>query len=253
MKLVAGDVLGLVLSYLRNCGYEKIAKYLKKHANYEEDEANPISKLSLMKIVKAYLLANPEVKKSIKKYKKQGIKKREIASAEMEEEKVQEKNEEAEIVAAYAPEKKKLKQSDIKEEQMNEEVPEVQEEEKSEPAPEQAIEPEPVQEEVAPEEEEVREKAIDRSPSKTQKPNKAVPYKRIDENILSDLRPELRDNSFGGKFKNGLGDYYGVEGHEKLKDKAGKGFRKEKSKFKNKNFQGGNGGKITYGVNSTKL
>jgi len=46
---------------------------------------------------------------------------------------------------------------------------------------------------------------------------------------------------------------FGVEGHEKLKDKTGKGFRKEKSKFKNKNFQGGRSGQITYKVNSTKF
>ena len=82
---------------------------------------------------------------------------------------------------------------------------------------------------------------------------KQVPFQRIDERIIQDLPPQLQDNSFSAKFKYGGGDLFGMEGHEKLKDKCGKGFRKEKSKLKNKNFQGGNLGKIVYGVNSQKL
>jgi len=78
-------------------------------------------------------------------------------------------------------------------------------------------------------------------------------FRRIDESILQKLPAGLKDNSFNGKFKFGGGDMFGVEGHEKLKDKSGKGFRKEKSKFKNKNFQGGKLGQIVYSKNSTKL
>ena len=79
-------------------------------------------------------------------------------------------------------------------------------------------------------------------------------FQRIDTKILEELSPELRDNSFGGKFRSGQeGDLYGIEGYERLRDKGGKGFRKEKSKFKNRAFQGGQAGHISYGVNSTKL
>jgi hypothetical protein len=86
------------------------------------------------------------------------------------------------------------------------------------------------------------------------KGKRAGPFKRIDERILEGLSEQLKDNSFNAKFMYGRsGDSFGMEGHEKLKDKAGKGFRKEKSKLKNKNFQGGKIGKIGYSVNSTKL
>ena len=84
-------------------------------------------------------------------------------------------------------------------------------------------------------------------------PYKSGPFQRIDPTIVNTLTEDLKDNSFHAKFKHGGGDYYGIEGHEKLKDQVGKGFRKEKNKLKNKNFQGGRGGKITYQVNSVKL
>ncbi len=94
----------------------------------------------------------------------------------------------------------------------------------------------------------------EKSPPTVTSNGKSGPFKRIDAKILEQLPQELKDNSFHAKFKFGNGgDLYGIEGHEKLKDKAGKGFRKEKSKFKNKNFQGGKAGKIVYAVNSTKF
>ena len=48
------------------------------------------------------------------------------------------------------------------------------------------------------------------------------------------------------------GDGFGLIGQNKLIDKKGRNFRKEKGKFKNKSFQGG-GGKITCKVNSIKF
>lgn len=79
------------------------------------------------------------------------------------------------------------------------------------------------------------------------------PFKRIDTTILEGLPPELQDNSFSTKFRFGQGDLFGMEGHERLKDKAGKDFRKEKTRFKNRSFQGGGVGRIVYAVNSTKF
>ena len=84
-------------------------------------------------------------------------------------------------------------------------------------------------------------------------PGKTAPFQRVNTRILETLPQRLKDNSFDTKFKYGSGDYYGIEGNEKLRDKAGKGFRKEKTKFKNKNFQGGKAGRIVYNVNSTKF
>eukprot|EP00826_Nyctotherus_ovalis_P049908 TRINITY_DN6067_c0_g1_i2.p3 TRINITY_DN6067_c0_g1~~TRINITY_DN6067_c0_g1_i2.p3 ORF type:complete len:113 (-),score=38.29 TRINITY_DN6067_c0_g1_i2:103-441(-) len=83
--------------------------------------------------------------------------------------------------------------------------------------------------------------------------SKSKAFQRVDVDILNKLPNELKNNSFHAKFQYGGGDDYGVQGHEKLKGKTGKGFRKEKAKLKNKNFQGGKGVKITYTVNSIKL
>jgi len=63
----------------------------------------------------------------------------------------------------------------------------------------------------------------------------------------------LADNTFEAKFKFGKGDEYGMLGNEKLRDTRGSGFKKEKTKLKNKQFQGG-GAKIdTHTVSTIKL
>jgi hypothetical protein len=40
MKLVATDVLGLVIAHLKACGYDKVAKYLKKQTQFDSEEVN---------------------------------------------------------------------------------------------------------------------------------------------------------------------------------------------------------------------
>jgi len=82
---------------------------------------------------------------------------------------------------------------------------------------------------------------------------KSESFKRVDPSILKALPTQLRDNSFQAKSRYGGGDAYGKAGHEKLRDKTGKAFRKEKGKLKNKNFQGAKGTRITYTKNSVKL
>lgn len=44
------------------------------------------------------------------------------------------------------------------------------------------------------------------------------------------------DASFESKANAGYGDKFGEWSNDKLKDKRGKGFKKEKTKMKNKNF-----------------
>eukprot|EP01022_Parablepharisma_sp_SALTPOND_P026926 TRINITY_DN65237_c0_g1_i1.p7 TRINITY_DN65237_c0_g1~~TRINITY_DN65237_c0_g1_i1.p7 ORF type:complete len:194 (+),score=29.09 TRINITY_DN65237_c0_g1_i1:1070-1651(+) len=192
MKLVAKDMLGMVLTYLEACGFHKAAEHIKKKSDFTLDEVavqsqhqqdNPINGLSLMKVMKEYLTVHPEqclfvpinrIIKAIRKYKKR-------------------------------------KTSEVS----------------------------PVLEESSPPEEFI--------------PEKKGPYKRIDEKIIEELPTELQDNSFQTKFKHGQGDLYGIEGYQRLKGWMGKDYRKEKSRFKKKSFQGGKVGKIVYGVNSTKF
>jgi len=69
-----------------------------------------------------------------------------------------------------------------------------------------------------------------------------------------ELPVHLRDNTFEAKEKFGAGgDEYGKIGNEKLKDTRGRDFKKEKTKFKNKNFQGGGFEINTNRVNSIKF
>ena len=58
--------------------------------------------------------------------------------------------------------------------------------------------------------------------------------------------------TFKAKYKFGYGDDYGKIGNEKLKDTRGRGFKKEKTKLKNKQFQG-NGQRINTAINSIKF
>ena len=75
-------------------------------------------------------------------------------------------------------------------------------------------------------------------PKSDSNPNR-VPFKRIDEsNINYQVPKNLRDNSYAAFMKQ-TGDDFGKAANDKLIVTRGKGFRKEKTKFKNKTFHGG--------------
>ena len=76
-------------------------------------------------------------------------------------------------------------------------------------------------------------------PKSDNNPNR-VPFKRIDDTHIKYQVPEkLRDNSYAAFMKQ-TGDDFGKAANDKLIVTRGKGFRKEKTKFKNKTFHGGN-------------
>ena len=62
------------------------------------------------------------------------------------------------------------------------------------------------------------------------------------------------DHSFESKARFGMGggDKFGEWSNDRLRDKVGAGFKKEKQKMKNRNFHSA-GNKIGYGVNSVKF
>ena len=75
-------------------------------------------------------------------------------------------------------------------------------------------------------------------PKSDNNPNR-IPFKRIDEaNIKHQVPENLRDNSYAAFMKQ-TGDDFGKAANDKLIATRGKGFRKEKTKFKNKTFHGG--------------
>ena len=75
-------------------------------------------------------------------------------------------------------------------------------------------------------------------PKSDSNPNR-VPFKRIDDSKLKHEVPEkYRDNSYAAYLKQ-TGDDFGKAANDKLIVTRGKGFRKEKTKFKNKTFHGG--------------
>ena len=66
-----------------------------------------------------------------------------------------------------------------------------------------------------------------------------VPFKRIDDSHTKYQVPKaFRDNSYEAFMKQ-TGDDFGKAANDKLIVTRGKGFRKEKTKFKNKTFHGG--------------
>ena len=87
-------------------------------------------------------------------------------------------------------------------------------------------------------------------PKSDNNPNR-VPFKRIDDSKLKYEVPEkYRDNSYAAYMKQ-TGDDFGKAANDKLIVTRGKGFRKEKTKFKNKTFHGGM--TISTSVRSIKL
>ena len=87
-------------------------------------------------------------------------------------------------------------------------------------------------------------------PKSNSNPNR-VPFKRIDDTNINYQVPEkMRDNSYAAYLKQ-TGDDFGKAANDKLIVTRGKGFRKEKTKFKNKTFHGGM--KISTSVRSVRL
>lgn len=79
--------------------------------------------------------------------------------------------------------------------------------------------------------------------------NEKLPFRRIDPDKFR-IKSELADNSYETYAKK-TGNTMGLEADKRLKTTAGKDFRKEKTKFKNKSGFGGN--QITMEVKSIKL
>ena len=213
----------------------KIKKYMEENKNEDEDENE--EKLTTKKRKRTLSNANeeeisskPEKKRkrtmsSTKEEKEEKVEKKRKRTMSNAKEETEEKKEEKK-----SKKKKKLEDSD------NEEKPEdKKDEEEEKPKKSKNKDTKKKEEEDIDLEKEVK---FIPKPKSDNNPNR-VPFKRIDDSKLKYEVPEkYRDNSYAAYLKQ-TGDDFGKAANDKLIVTRGKGFRKEKTKFKNKTFHGG--------------
>ena len=214
----------------------KIKKYMEENKNEDEDENE--EKLTTKKRKRTLSNANeeeisskPEKKRkrtmsSTKEEKEEKVEKKRKRTMSNAKEETEEKKEEKK-----SKKKKKLEDSD------NEEKPEDKMDEEEEKLKKSKNKDKKKKEEDEDIDLEKEVKFIPK-PKSDNNPNR-VPFKRIDDSKLKYEVPEkYRDNSYAAYLKQ-TGDDFGKAANDKLIVTRGKGFRKEKTKFKNKTFHGG--------------
>ena len=214
----------------------KIKKYMEENKNEDEDENE--EKLTTKKRKRTLSNANeeeisskPEKKRkrtmsSTKEEKEEKVEKKRKRTMSNAKEETEEKKEEKK-----SKKKKKLEDSD------NEEKPEDKKDEEEEKPKKLKNKDKKKKEEDEDIDLEKEVKFIPK-PKSDNNPNR-VPFKRIDDSKLKYEVPEkYRDNSYAAYLKQ-TGDDFGKAANDKLIVTRGKGFRKEKTKFKNKTFHGG--------------
>ena len=214
----------------------KIKKYMEENKNEDEDENE--EKLTTKKRKRTLSNANEEEISS----KPEKKRKRTMSSTKEEKEEKEEKKRKRTMSNAKeeTEEKKEEKKSKKKkklEDNDNEEKPEDKMDEEEEKLKKSKNKDKKKKEEDEDIDLEKEVKFIPK-PKSDNNPNR-VPFKRIDDSKLKYEVPEkYRDNSYAAYLKQ-TGDDFGKAANDKLIVTRGKGFRKEKTKFKNKTFHGG--------------
>ena len=280
MKIPLDFFLRLIEKFLNEHELDNVVKKLKKHFETpEEDFSDILSELSLQEIISKYVKENKELKKKIKSKIKKYMEENknesedEKPSKEEKEEKLTTKKRkrtlsnanEEEPELKYEKRRKRTMSSTKEEKDIKEEKEE--KEEKKEKKRKRTLS-NVSKEEHEEKKEEKKSKNKDKKkkddddidlekevkfipkPKSDNNPNR-VPFKRIDDSKLNYEVPEkYRDNSYAAYMKQ-TGDDFGKAANDKLIVTRGKGFRKEKTKFKNKTFHGGM--TISTSVRSIKL
>ena len=214
----------------------KIKKYMEENKNEDEDENE--EKLTTKKRKRTLSNANEEEISS----KPEKRRKRTMSSTKEEkEEKVEKKRKRTMSNAKEETEEKKEEKKSKKKKKLedndNEEKPEDKMDEEEEKLKKSKNKDKKKKEEDEDIDLEKEVKFIPK-PKSDNNPNR-VPFKRIDDSKLKYEVPEkYRDNSYAAYLKQ-TGDDFGKAANDKLIVTRGKGFRKEKTKFKNKTFHGG--------------
>ena len=277
MKIPLDFFLRLIEKFLNEHELDNVVKKLKKHFETpEEDFSDILSELSLQDIISKYVKENKELKKKIKAKIKKYI---EENKNEEEDEKPLEEEKEEKLTTK----KRKRTLSNA-----NEEEPELKQEKRRKRTMSSTKEEKDIKEEKEEKKEKKRKRTLSNvskeeheekkeekksknkdkkkkddddidlekevkfipKPKSDNNPNR-VPFKRIDDSKLNYEVPEkYRDNSYAAYMKQ-TGDDFGKAANDKLIVTRGKGFRKEKTKFKNKTFHGGM--TISTSVRSIKL
>ena len=277
MKIPLDFFLRLIEKFLNEHELDNVVKKLKKHFETpEEDFSDILSELSLQEIISKYVKENKELKKKIKSKIKKYM---EENKNESEDEKPSKEEKEEKLTTK----KRKRTLSNA-----NEEEPELKQEKRRKPTMSSTKEEKDIKEEKEEKKEKKRKRTLSNvskeeheekkeekksknkdkkkkddddidlekevkfipKPKSDNNPNR-VPFKRIDDSKLNYEVPEkYRDNSYAAYMKQ-TGDDFGKAANDKLIVTRGKGFRKEKTKFKNKTFHGGM--TISTSVRSIKL
>ena len=280
MKIPLDFFLRLIEKFLNEHELDNVVKKLKKHFETpEEDFSDILSELSLQDIISKYVKENKELKKKIKskikKYMEENKnesedekppkeekeeklttkkRKRTLSNANEEEPELKQEKRRKRTMSSTKEEKDIKEEKEEKEEKKEkkrkrtlsnvskEEHEEKKEEKKSKNKDKKKKDDDDIDLE--------KEVKFIPKPKSDNNPNR-VPFKRIDDSKLNYEVPEkYRDNSYAAYMKQ-TGDDFGKAANDKLIVTRGKGFRKEKTKFKNKTFHGGM--TISTSVRSIKL
>ena len=216
----------------------KIKKY-KEENKIEEENENQEKEIKEEKEEKD-ILTTKKRKRTLSNaneddlsYKKNKKRKRTLSNA---------KEEKEEIKKSKKNKKEEKKENNEDENNIKQKEKEKKEEKNNESEQEEEIKPKKDKKKQKKDEEEdidlEKEVKFIPKPKSDSNPNR-VPFKRIDDSKLKHEVPEkYRDNSYAAYLKQ-TGDDFGKAANDKLIVTRGKGFRKEKTKFKNKTFHGG--------------
>ena len=277
MKIPLDFFLRLIEKFLNEHELDNVVKKLKKHFETpEEDFSDILSELSLQEIISKYVKENKELKKKIKskikKYMEENKNESEDEKPPKEEkdEKLTTKKRkrtlsnanEEEPELKYEKRRKRTMSSTKEEKDIKEEKEEKKEKKRKRTLSNVSKEEHEEKKEEKKSKNKDKKKKDDDDidlekevkfipkPKSDNNPNR-VPFKRIDDSKLNYEVPEkYRDNSYAAYMKQ-TGDDFGKAANDKLIVTRGKGFRKEKTKFKNKTFHGGM--TISTSVRSIKL
>lgn len=220
MKIPLDFFLLLIKDFLKTAEISDAAKALTKHieeaGNYKDLIGTEENQFSLKAIFRHYIDTEPNLKKILKKKNKELSKDYDFIEKDNEDEELEE-----------AKVDKKQKNGNL----LN----------KKQKREEKVVEQEEDDEDITP-------KIIQKTNQEAKK--EKVPFKRIDDSYINNLNEDLVDNTYESHMLK-TGNDYGAIANDRLRVERGKGFKKEKTKFKNKNTFGSTS--ISLAVRSIKL
>ena len=216
----------------------KVKKYMKEHKDEEEEDEKIEKEEKLITKKRKRTLSNAKEEESEAKPEKK--RKRTMSSTKEEKEEITEPKKRKRTLSNAKEEKEKEEKKSKKKLKLEESDNEEKDEDKKDEEEEKPKKSKNKDKKKKDEDDIDLEKEVKFIPKpKSDNNPDRVPFKRIDDSKLKHEVPEkYRDNSYAAYLKQ-TGDDFGKAANDKLIVTRGKGFRKEKTKFKNKTFHGG--------------